>query len=78
LKKKDAKRSAAGRKAIQTMRRKEGDGNAYLSRLGEKRRIKSVAIAKSKSAGVRNGLGGARKNRRSLSLSTVLSTDGNF
>ncbi len=32
--KKDPKRSAAGRKAIQTMRRKAGD--AYLSRLGKK------------------------------------------
>ncbi len=34
MKKKNAKRVAAGRKAIQTMRRKAGD--AYLSRLGKK------------------------------------------
>jgi len=34
MKKKDAKRSAAGRKAILTMRRKAGD--AYLSGLGQK------------------------------------------
>jgi hypothetical protein len=34
MKKKDPKRSAAGRKAIQTMRTKAGD--AYLSRLGRK------------------------------------------
>jgi hypothetical protein len=34
MKKKDAKRVAAGKKAIQTMRRKAGD--AYLSGLGKK------------------------------------------
>jgi hypothetical protein len=34
MRKKDPKRSAAGRKAIQTIRRKAGD--AYLSRLGKK------------------------------------------
>jgi len=34
MKKKDAKRVAAGKKAIQTMRRKAGD--AYLTGLGKK------------------------------------------
>jgi len=49
MRKKDPKRSAAGRKAIQTMRRKAAD--AYLSRLGKKAAATKRRNRKSKSTG---------------------------